>query len=310
MIHDSAVREAELPTAEIVTHLRSFIGSHCLAPLTRPREPLLDILVHGQDVALAVGRPREMPLAAARDSADRVWTMRIPPRPRPLPSPARRRRHRVDPRKRPGGPRPDRGPAPAPHRPPGGGPRVRRPRGGAVDRSPDSPTEGRVPRGLRRLEDRLRADGSPLDHGLEAWAGAAAPGQAQRVALGDRFVRVEGVGRGLCFRPLSRRHQGCGSSGSTGAPGSAEKAPTCLCQPWNTPWNSWWGSCGRGPRELATVLSLAWSVTVNVNANGIVAHRTHSVNARRRRRTIRRGRVGAASLRRQERAGGAGPADP
>lgn len=85
MIHDSAVREAELPTAEIVTHLRSFIGSYCLAPLTRPREPLLDLLVHGQDVALAVGRLREMPLAAARDSADRVWTMRIPPRPWPLP---------------------------------------------------------------------------------------------------------------------------------------------------------------------------------------------------------------------------------
>lgn len=85
MIHDSAVREAELPVAEILANLRSIIGSRRLAPTTSPREPLLDILVHGQDIALALGRTREMPPAAARDAADRVWTMRFPPRPWPLP---------------------------------------------------------------------------------------------------------------------------------------------------------------------------------------------------------------------------------
>jgi uncharacterized protein (TIGR03083 family) len=85
MIHDSAVREAERPVAEIVANLRSTIGSRRLAPTTSPREPLLDLLVHGQDIALALGRSREMPPAAARDSADRVWTMRFPPRPWPLP---------------------------------------------------------------------------------------------------------------------------------------------------------------------------------------------------------------------------------
>lgn len=85
MIHDSAVREAELPVAEIVANLRSIIGSRRLAPTTSPREPLLDILVHGQDIALALGRTREMPPDAARDAADRAWTMRVPPRPWPLP---------------------------------------------------------------------------------------------------------------------------------------------------------------------------------------------------------------------------------
>jgi uncharacterized protein (TIGR03083 family) len=85
MIHDSAVREAELPVADIVANLRSIVGSRRLAPTTTPREPLLDILVHGQDIALALGRRREMPPAAARDAADRVWTMRVPPRPWPLP---------------------------------------------------------------------------------------------------------------------------------------------------------------------------------------------------------------------------------
>ncbi|MFC5212219.1 maleylpyruvate isomerase family mycothiol-dependent enzyme [Streptomyces coerulescens] len=85
MIHDSAVREARLPVAEIVGNLRSTIGSRSLAPTTTPREPLLDILVHGQDIALALGRVRPMPPRAARDAADRVWTMRFPPRPWPLP---------------------------------------------------------------------------------------------------------------------------------------------------------------------------------------------------------------------------------
>ncbi|MCX4697826.1 maleylpyruvate isomerase family mycothiol-dependent enzyme [Streptomyces sp. NBC_01373] len=85
MIHDSAVREAESPATEIVANLRAIVGSRRLAPTTSPREPLLDILVHGQDIALALGRRREMPPEAARDAADRVWTMRVPPRPWPLP---------------------------------------------------------------------------------------------------------------------------------------------------------------------------------------------------------------------------------
>ncbi|MFD3505408.1 maleylpyruvate isomerase family mycothiol-dependent enzyme [Streptomyces sp. NPDC058676] len=85
MIHDSAVREAERPVAEIVANLRAIVGSRRLAPTTSSREPLLDLLVHGQDIALALGRRREMPPAAARDAADRVWTMRVPPRPWPLP---------------------------------------------------------------------------------------------------------------------------------------------------------------------------------------------------------------------------------
>ncbi|MEU1019041.1 MULTISPECIES: maleylpyruvate isomerase family mycothiol-dependent enzyme [unclassified Streptomyces] len=85
MIHDSAIREAERPTADIVANLRAITGSRRLAPGTTPREPLLDILVHGQDIALALGRDRQMPPRAARDAADRVWTMRFPPRPWPLP---------------------------------------------------------------------------------------------------------------------------------------------------------------------------------------------------------------------------------
>ncbi|MGY6025853.1 maleylpyruvate isomerase family mycothiol-dependent enzyme [Streptomyces spinosirectus] len=85
MIHDSAVREARRPAGEIVADLRAIAGSRRCAPLTTPRESLLDVLVHGQDIALALGRTRAMPPEAARDAADRVWTMRVPPRPWPLP---------------------------------------------------------------------------------------------------------------------------------------------------------------------------------------------------------------------------------
>lgn len=85
LIHDTAVREAARPVGEIVSNLRGIVGSRRLAPTTTPREPLLDILVHGQDIVLALGRTRAMPPAAARDAADRVWTMRFPLRPWPLP---------------------------------------------------------------------------------------------------------------------------------------------------------------------------------------------------------------------------------
>ncbi|UFQ16636.1 MULTISPECIES: maleylpyruvate isomerase family mycothiol-dependent enzyme [Streptomyces] len=85
MIHDSAVREAERPVTEIVANLRAITGSRRLAPGTTPREALLDILVHGQDIALALGVEGRMPPRAAHDAVDRVWTMRFPPRPWPLP---------------------------------------------------------------------------------------------------------------------------------------------------------------------------------------------------------------------------------
>ncbi|MFE7857815.1 maleylpyruvate isomerase family mycothiol-dependent enzyme [Streptomyces sp. NPDC057403] len=85
MVHDSAVRAARAPVEEIVGHLRAVTGSRRTAPLTTPRESLLDVVVHGQDIALALGRVREVPPPAARDAAERVWTMRFPPRLWPLP---------------------------------------------------------------------------------------------------------------------------------------------------------------------------------------------------------------------------------
>jgi uncharacterized protein (TIGR03083 family) len=41
-------------------------------------EPLIDVLVHGQDIAVALGRTRRMPTAAAAAAAQRAWDLWFP----------------------------------------------------------------------------------------------------------------------------------------------------------------------------------------------------------------------------------------
>ena len=48
------------------------------APFITPMEPLLDVLVHGQDIVLPLGRTRPMPTAAAAAAAQRAWDLRFP----------------------------------------------------------------------------------------------------------------------------------------------------------------------------------------------------------------------------------------
>lgn len=73
MIHDTAVRQAQLPVDQYGTLLRAMAGSRKTAPGVTYLEPLIDILVHGQDIAIPLGRTRPMPPAAAATAADRVW---------------------------------------------------------------------------------------------------------------------------------------------------------------------------------------------------------------------------------------------
>ncbi|OPC83851.1 hypothetical protein B4N89_25555 [Embleya scabrispora] len=51
--------------AELIGRLRETAGSARRAPLTSPLDPLVDALVHGQDVARPLGRSREMPTEQA-----------------------------------------------------------------------------------------------------------------------------------------------------------------------------------------------------------------------------------------------------
>jgi uncharacterized protein (TIGR03083 family) len=78
MIHDSAVRHAALPPAQLTERIRGMAGSRRTAPGVTPLEPLLDVLVHGQDIAVPLGRPRAMPIEAAVTAATRVWDMPWP----------------------------------------------------------------------------------------------------------------------------------------------------------------------------------------------------------------------------------------
>jgi len=73
MIHDTAVRQARRPAPEYAPRLRAMAGSRKKAPGVSHLEPLIDVLVHGQDIAIPLGRTRAMPTEAAMAAADRVW---------------------------------------------------------------------------------------------------------------------------------------------------------------------------------------------------------------------------------------------
>lgn len=74
MIRVTALRHAATPTDELVSALRGMVGSRRHAPGVSCREPLIDVLVHGQDVAVPLGIPRTMPAEAAGEALRRVLT--------------------------------------------------------------------------------------------------------------------------------------------------------------------------------------------------------------------------------------------
>jgi len=78
MVRDSARRHAAVPREQVVAEIRAMVGSRRLAPGLSPLEPLTDVLVHGQDIAVPLGRPRTMPVEAAATAATRVWTSSWP----------------------------------------------------------------------------------------------------------------------------------------------------------------------------------------------------------------------------------------
>ena len=78
-IHDTAVRQAAaVPAARFAPMIRGMVGSRRKAPVVTDLEPLIDILVHTQDVLLPLGRTRAVPPAAAAVAATRAYTMSWP----------------------------------------------------------------------------------------------------------------------------------------------------------------------------------------------------------------------------------------
>jgi uncharacterized protein (TIGR03083 family) len=78
MVHDTACAAAAAPTGELVAGIRAMVGSRRHAIGTTEVEPLLDVLVHGQDIARPLGRERPVPPAAASTAATRAWSMGWP----------------------------------------------------------------------------------------------------------------------------------------------------------------------------------------------------------------------------------------
>lgn len=78
MIRDTAIRQARLAVEELTSRLRAMVGSRRKAPGISPLEPLLDVLVHGQDIAIRLGRGRPMPPEAAATVATRAWEKSFP----------------------------------------------------------------------------------------------------------------------------------------------------------------------------------------------------------------------------------------
>lgn len=76
---DIAVAHADArPAAGLAADLRAYAGSRRLPPFTGSRNILFDTLVHAQDIAIPLGRPHPMPIAAAAEGATRVWRMGWP----------------------------------------------------------------------------------------------------------------------------------------------------------------------------------------------------------------------------------------
>jgi uncharacterized protein (TIGR03083 family) len=83
-IHYVACRRAAAwPAGQIIAELRDMAGSRRHTIGVTYLETLTDILVHGQDIAIPLGRRHNMPPRAAAVAARRVLTMRWPP---PLPA--------------------------------------------------------------------------------------------------------------------------------------------------------------------------------------------------------------------------------
>ena len=78
MIHDAALRTGPLAPEECSRRIRAMVGSRRTAPFVTPTEPLLDVLVHGQDIAVPLGRERPVPPVPAATAAQRAWDMGFP----------------------------------------------------------------------------------------------------------------------------------------------------------------------------------------------------------------------------------------
>ena len=73
-----AIDHARRPNEAIIAELRRYAAARTLPSFANPKNQLLDVLVHGQDIAVPFGIERPMPTDAAVAAFDRVWSMGWP----------------------------------------------------------------------------------------------------------------------------------------------------------------------------------------------------------------------------------------
>jgi uncharacterized protein (TIGR03083 family) len=78
MMHDDAKRRSARPTGQIIADYRRLAGSRRHPPGTTRLDPLMDVLVHTQDIVRPLGRQRPMPALASAAAADPVWHRSFP----------------------------------------------------------------------------------------------------------------------------------------------------------------------------------------------------------------------------------------
>jgi uncharacterized protein (TIGR03083 family) len=71
-------REDRRTPAEITTAMRAMVGGRRRPPGTAVADPLMDVMVHGQDIAVPLGIVRTMPIPPAVIVAQRLWKMGFP----------------------------------------------------------------------------------------------------------------------------------------------------------------------------------------------------------------------------------------
>ena len=75
VIQATAVGDAKRrPPEELIGDIKAMIGSHRANIGVTPQETMIDIIVHGQDIAIPLRRPLEVPPQVAAVAATRVWS--------------------------------------------------------------------------------------------------------------------------------------------------------------------------------------------------------------------------------------------
>jgi uncharacterized protein (TIGR03083 family) len=73
IIHAAARDRSGLPTEQLIDEIRGMVGSRRHNVGLSPLETLIDIVVHGQDIAVPLGRSLPVPADVAATAASHVW---------------------------------------------------------------------------------------------------------------------------------------------------------------------------------------------------------------------------------------------